>query len=66
MKKYSKDKRQQNKEARKQTKQSNEPSQSLKIKKRVSGRDSIVSMVTAPTNVTPVGDTSPRVDTLLK
>lgn len=66
MKKYSKDKRQQNKEARKATKQSNEAGQSLKIKKRVSGRDSIVSMVTAPTNVTPVGDTSPGVETLLQ
>lgn len=54
MKKYSKGKRQQNKEAKKQkaANGSSDPAH-LKLKKRVSGKDSIVSEVTAPTNATP-------------
>ena len=61
MKKYSKGKRQMNKEAKRQAaaQVSTENQGMLKIKKRVSGRDSIVSQATAPSNINPSGGASP-------
>lgn len=61
MKKYSKGKRQQNKEAKKQAAAaSSGPGEAtLRLRRRVSGRDSIVSQATAPTNIALAGDSSP-------
>ena len=67
MKKYSKDKRQQNKEARKQTKKdsaSKDDVAQLKLKRRVSAKDSIVSDFTAPTYITPPSESSPKSNAL--
>lgn len=62
MKKYSKGKRQQNKAAKKEkhaAAHSTVVDPTLRIRKRVSGKDSIVSQATAPTCIAGAGDSSP-------